>query len=58
MGRLFDAARSNYGVTSYHTEFLQKIVALELANLNISNYSLTFDDSCDSLELKCYRSVY
>ena len=57
MGRSFDSARSNYVVTNYHIELLQMIIALELANLNISDYSLTFDDSCSSLEIKCYRSV-
>ena len=47
-----------YVVANYHTELLQMIIALELANSNISKYSLTFDDSCSSLEIKCYRSVY
>ena len=55
---LFDSARSNYVVTNYHTELLQLIIPLELANLNISDYSITFDESCSSLEIKCYRLVY
>ena len=58
MGRPFNAARSNYVVTNYHPELLQMIIALEVANLNISNYSLTLDGSCSSLEIKYYRSVY
>jgi len=55
LGIPFDAARSNYVVTNYYIELLQMIIALELANLNISNYPLTFDGSCSSLEIKCYR---
>ncbi len=59
MGRPFDIARSNYVVTNYRTELLQMIIALELANLNVSNYSLTFDDYIlYSLEIRCYRPVY
>ena len=57
-GRPFEIARSNYVVTNYHTELLQMIIALDLANLNILSHSLTFDDSCSSLEIKCYRTVY
>ena len=57
MGRPFDFARSNYVVTNYHNELLQMIIAPELANLNISDCSLTFDDSCSSLEIKCDRSA-
>ena len=45
MGRPFDIARSNYVVTDYHTELVQMIIVLELADLSISNYSRTFDDS-------------
>ncbi len=52
MGRPFDIARSNYGVTDYRTELVQMIIALELADLGISDYSFTFDDSCSSLEIK------
>ena len=45
MGRPFDIARSNYVVTDYHNELVQMIIALELADLSISDYSCTFDDS-------------
>ena len=52
MGRTFDFARSKYVVTNYHTdELLQMIIALEQANLNNSNYSLTFDESYSFLNL-------
>jgi hypothetical protein len=58
VGRPFDVARSNYVVPDYHTELVKMITALELTNLNISNCSLTFDDSCSSIKIKCYRLVY
>ena len=45
MGRPFDIGRSNYVVTDYYTELLQMIIALELADLSISDYSSTTDDS-------------
>ena len=41
MGRPFEIAKSNYVVTNYHTELLEMRIALDLANLNMSNYSLT-----------------
>jgi len=44
VGIPFDSARSSYVVTNYYTELLQIIIALELANLNVLKYSLTFDD--------------
>ncbi len=44
-GRPYDIDRSNYVVTDYHTEFMQMIIALELAYLSISDNPLTFDDS-------------
>ena len=44
MGRPFDIVRSNHVVTNYHTELVQIIIALELADLSISDYSCTFDD--------------
>ena len=50
MGRPFDIARSNYVVTDYHTELVQMITALELADLSISDYSCTFDDSYSLLK--------
>ena len=50
MGRPFDIARSKYVVTDYPTEFVQMIIALKLADFNISNYSLTFDDSYSLLK--------
>jgi len=53
VGRPFDVARSN----DNDTELVKIIIALELSNLNISNYSLTFDDSCNLLEIKYFRSV-
>ena len=31
--------------TDYHTELVQMVIALELADLSISDYSGTFDDS-------------
>jgi len=49
----FDVGRSNYVVTGYHTKLAQMIIALEFSNLNISNYSLTFDESRSSLEIRC-----
>ncbi len=42
---LFDSTMSNYVIANYHTEVLQMIILLELANLNDSNYSLTFEGS-------------
>jgi hypothetical protein len=50
VGRPFDIARPNYVVMDYHTELVQMIIALELSNLNISNCSLTFDDSYSLLK--------
>ena len=50
MGIPFEFARPNYAVTNSHTELLQIIIALALANLNVSNYSLTFDDSYSLLK--------
>ena len=50
MGRPFDSARSNYVVTNNNGELLQIITALELSNLDVSNYSLTFDDSYSTLK--------
>ena len=44
VGRHIDIVRSNYEVTNYHTELVQMIIALELADLSISDYSCTFDD--------------
>ena len=44
-GCTFDSARSNYVITNYRTELVQMITALELADLSISDYSCTFDDS-------------
>ena len=41
----FDSSRSDYVVTDYHTELVQMVIALELADLSISDYSGTFDDS-------------
>ena len=38
VGRPFDIARSNYVVADYHTELVQIIIALELADLGISDY--------------------
>jgi hypothetical protein len=38
-GCTFDSTRSNYVVTNYHTELVQMIIALELADLSISDYS-------------------
>ena len=45
MGRPFHIARSNYAVTDYYNEPVQMIIILELADLSISDYSCTFDDS-------------
>ena len=50
MGRSFDIARPNYVVTDYHIELLQMKTVLELANLSISDYSCTFDDSYSLLK--------
>jgi len=50
MGRLFDIARSNYLVADCHNELVQRIIAIELANLSISDYSCTFDDSYSLLK--------
>ncbi len=58
MGRSFDIARSSYVVADYQTRLVQMIIVLELVDLSISDYSCTFDDSCSSLEIRCYRSVY
>jgi len=51
VGRHFDITRSNYVVSNYHTKLLQMIIALELVNFNVSNYSLTFDDSYSLVKL-------
>ena len=45
MGRPFDIARSSYVVMNFLTELVQMIIALEIADLSISDYSSTFDDS-------------
>ena len=45
VGRPFDIARSNYVVTYYYTELEHMIIALELCDLSISDYSGTFDYS-------------
>ena len=50
MGRPFEIARSNYVVTDYHSELVQMIITLELADLSISDYSCTFDDSYSLLK--------
>ncbi len=50
MGRSFDIDRSNYVVTDYHIELVQMIIALELDDLSISDYSCTFDDSYSLLK--------
>jgi len=50
VGRTFDFARSNYVVTNYHTELLQMIIALKLANLNVLDYSNTLDESYSLLK--------
>ena len=50
MGRPFVIAMSNYVVTGYHTELVQMIFALELADLSISYYSCIFDDSYSLLK--------
>ena len=44
-GSTFVSARSNYVATDYHTELVQMVIALELADLSISDYSGTFDGS-------------
>ncbi len=50
VGRPFDIARSNYVVTDCHNELVQMIIAFELADLRISDYSCTFDDSYSLLK--------
>ena len=50
VNRHVDIARSNYVVTDYHTEHVQMMIALELANLSILDYSCTFDDSYSLLK--------
>ena len=50
MSRPFDIARSNYVVMNSHIELVQMIIALEIADLSISDYSCTFDDSCSLLK--------
>ena len=49
-GCTFDSARSNHVVTNCHTELVQTIIALELADLCISDYSCTFDVSYSLLK--------
>ena len=44
-GSTFVSARSSYVAADYHTELVQMVIALELADLSISDYSCTFDDS-------------
>ena len=44
MVRPFDTARSNYVVMDYHVELVQLIIALDLADLSISDCSCTFED--------------
>ena len=51
MGRPFDSGGFSYVETNYCTELLQMMIAHELASLNVSNYSLTFDDSYSLLKL-------
>ena len=50
MGRPFDIVRSNYVVTDYRTDVVQMIIAHELGDLGISDYSCTFDDSYSLLK--------
>ena len=50
MGRPFDIARSNCVGTYYHIGLVQMIIALELCDLSISDYSCTFDDSYSLLK--------
>ena len=50
MGRPFDITRSNYLVTDNQKELVHNIIALELADLSISDYSCTFDDSYSLLK--------
>jgi len=50
MGRPFDIARSNYVVTDYPTKLVQMIIALELSDLSILDFSCTFDDSYSLLK--------
>jgi hypothetical protein len=50
VGRSFDIARPNYVVLDYHIELLQMKTVLELANLSISFYSCTLDDSYSLLK--------
>ncbi len=49
-GCTFESARFNYVVTNCHIELVQTIIALELADLSISDYSCTFDDSYSLLK--------
>jgi hypothetical protein len=37
-------------VTNYHTQLVQMIIAIELADLRISDYACTFDDSYSLLK--------
>ena len=37
-------------VMNFHTKFVQMIIALELADLSISDYLCTFDDSYSLLK--------
>ena len=50
MGRSFDISRPKYVVTDYHVKLLQMKTVLEQANLSISDYSCTFDDSYSFLK--------
>jgi hypothetical protein len=50
VGRPFDIARSNYVAMNLLTELVQMIIALEIADLSISDYSCTFDDSYSLLK--------
>ncbi len=50
LDRSFNIARPNYAVTEYHIELSQMKTVLELANLSISDYSCTFDESYSLLK--------
>jgi len=50
VGRPFYIARSNYVVMNFHTELVQMIIAREIADLSISDYFCTFDDSYSLLK--------
>ena len=50
VSRPFDIARSNYVVAVYHTEHVQRIIAFELADSSILDYSCTFDASYSNLK--------